>query len=83
MKNAIQQVDAEVIIVDNASVDQSVEIVKHRFPEFKIIANKDNVGFSKANNQALAIAQGAYIHYLNPDTIIEEDYYIKNLQFML
>lgn len=72
----------EVFVVDNNSVDNSLEMVQEKFPEVKIIANKENVGFSKANNQALRIAQGEYMLLLNPDTVVEEDTFKKVVDFM-
>ena len=70
--------EAEIFIVDNASSDQSVEYLHSRFPQqeypnLHIIANARNVGFSRANNQAVALATGKYILFLNPDTLITED----------
>ncbi len=78
----IQNLSAEVFVVDNCSVDGSVEMVKLKYPDFRLIENKDNVGFSKANNQAIEIAQGEYILLLNPDTVVEEDTFFKTVQFM-
>lgn len=72
----------EVIVVDNNSVDGSVAMVQHKFPEFKMIANKQNTGFSFANNQALKIANGEYCLLLNPDTVVEEDTFKKVVDFM-
>lgn len=63
----------EVIVVDNNSVDNSVPVIKEKFPDVKLIENKKNVGFAKANNQAIKIAKGKYILLLNPDTLVEED----------
>lgn len=63
----------EIWLVDNASIDGSVEIIREQYPEVKLIANKDNVGFSIANNQAIRKANGKYILLLNPDTVLEED----------
>ncbi|MFN4234432.1 MAG: glycosyltransferase [Bacteroidia bacterium] len=80
--NAAKNLDVEVFVVDNNSVDNSVEMVREKFPQVKIIANKENVGFSKANNQALRIAQGEYQLLLNPDTVVEEDTFKKIIQFM-
>jgi len=80
--SATKNVDAEIFMVDNASVDGSVNMVKERFPTIKVIANKDNVGFSKANNQAMRIASGKYILLLNPDTVLEEDTLVKCIEFM-
>ncbi len=80
--NAINNLDAEIIVVDNNSVDGSVELVEKKFPEVKLIANKKNVGFSSANNQAIKVAQGEYVLLLNPDTVVEEDTLEKCCEFM-
>jgi len=82
VKRAVAQIDAEVFVVDNASVDGSVEMVKEKFPFAKIIANQNNVGFSKANNQAIEIATGEYVLLLNPDTVVAEDTFEKCIAFM-
>lgn len=79
---ATANIDAEIFMVDNESKDQSVEMVQSLFPEVIVIANKKNVGFSKANNQAIAIAKGEYILLLNPDTVVEEDTFEKCIVFM-
>jgi len=63
----------EIFVVDNASVDGSQAMVKKRFPHVNLIENRQNVGFSTANNQAIKRAQGEYILILNPDTLIQED----------
>jgi len=62
--------DFEVIIVDNNSGDGSVEMIKKEFPQVILIENKDNLGFGKANNQALKIAQGDYLMFLNTDVVV-------------
>lgn len=72
----------EVFVVDNNSVDKSVAMVEEKFPWVHLIANKDNPGFSKANNQAIRIANGKYILLLNPDTVVEEDTFSKVVNFM-
>ncbi len=79
---AIQNIDAEVFVVDNISTDDSVEMVKEKFSQALLIENKENVGFSKANNQAIKIAKGEYILLLNPDTVVEEDAFEKCIKFM-
>lgn len=79
---AISDINAEVIVVDNVSVDDSCDLVAQKFSQVKLICNQENVGFAAANNQGLAHAHGQYIHFLNPDTILPEDFYTKNLQFM-
>ncbi len=58
----------EVILVDNASADGTVEAVRAQFPAVRVIANDANVGFPKANNQALPLARGEYVLFLNPDS---------------
>jgi len=82
VKQAIKQIDAEIFVVDNNSVDGSCAMMREKFPEIQLIANKENLGFSKANNQAMRIATGEYILLLNPDTIVEEDTFVKILPFM-
>jgi len=72
----------EVFVVDNHSVDGSCFFVKDQFPWVKLIENKENVGFSKANNQAIKIAQGEFVLLLNPDTVLEQDTLKKVVAFM-
>jgi GT2 family glycosyltransferase len=74
--------NGEVWMVDNNSVDGSVQMVRERFPSVKVIANTENTGFSRANNQAMREAKGEYILLLNPDTVIEEDTLQKVIEFM-
>lgn len=69
--------DFEIIIVDNASKDNSVGLVRERFAQVKIIENRENIGFTKANNQGIKASQGEYILLLNPDTIIVDDNLFK------
>ena len=82
VENAIKGVAAEVIVVDNNSVDSSCQMVKERFPQFQLIENKQNTGFAVANNQAINISKGKYVLLLNPDTLVEEDTFTKVLSFM-
>jgi GT2 family glycosyltransferase len=82
VKKALQNVTGEVFVVDNNSIDNSVEMVRAKFPEYTLIANKDNLGFSKANNQAIEISKGEYVLLLNPDTVVEEDTFEKVIRFM-
>lgn len=79
---ALKNVHGEVFVVDNNSIDNSVEMVREKFPTVHVIDNKENVGFSRANNQAMRIAKGDYILLLNPDTVVEEDTFQKCVQFM-
>ncbi|MGQ9847408.1 MAG: glycosyltransferase [Bacteroidales bacterium] len=84
VKLAIDQLSqpVEVFVVDNHSVDGSCFLIKEKFPWVKLIENKQNVGFSKANNQAIKQAQGEYILLLNPDTVLEQDTLKKVITFM-
>lgn len=63
-------VDFEIIVIDNNSVDDSVKMIETEFPEVKIISNKDNLGFGKANNQGIEKSNAKYIFLLNSDTIL-------------
>lgn len=72
----------EVIVVDNQSADDSLAMLQRKFPQVKVIANTDNVGFSKANNQAIREAAGDYVLLLNPDTVIPEDMLQKCADFL-
>ena len=76
------ELEAEVFVVDNNSADGSIEYLEARFPSVHFISNKENTGFAKANNQALQAARGKYILFLNPDTILPEDFFARSLQFM-
>jgi len=82
VRRASEQIGAEVFVVDNNSVDGSVKMVRNKFPEVILIENKDNTGFSKANNQAIRESKGEYVLLLNPDTVVEDDTFIKVIEFM-
>ncbi|MEM6379459.1 MAG: glycosyltransferase, partial [Bacteroidota bacterium] len=79
---ATKGIEHEIWLVDNNSRDDSLAMVRDRFPEVKIIANQNNPGFSIANNQAIRQANGEHILLLNPDTIVREDTFHKCLEFM-
>ena len=78
---ALKPVKGEIIVVDNASSDDSCQMVKKHFPEVKLIENKINTGFGSANNQGVSHAQGDYILILNPDTFIPENTFLLLLNF--
>jgi GT2 family glycosyltransferase len=79
---ACKNIDSEIFVVDNNSVDISVKMLKEKFPFVKLIENKDNRGFSKANNQAIVQSKGEYVLLLNPDTVVESDTFEKALGYM-
>ena len=82
VQRAMQHVNTEVFVVDNKSSDESVEMVRDKFDWVHVIANEDNVGFSKANNQAIKISKGKYVLLLNPDTVVEEYTFKKMCDFI-
>ncbi len=82
IKKATEKISTEIIVIDNASDDGSVELVKKNFPEVNLIEAKQNLGFSKANNLGLKISRGKYICLINPDTIVEEDTFLEMINFM-
>jgi len=82
VQRAIKDIDAEVFVVDNASSDDSCQMVNEMFPWVKLIASTVNLGFSKGNNQAIEKATGQYVLLLNPDTVVAEDTFTKCLLFM-
>ncbi len=75
-------VEKEVLVVDNCSTDNSVQMVAERFPEVGLIANSENRGFGTANNQAFTLCTGRYIIFLNPDTTIKPDTLQNAVDFM-
>ncbi len=82
VRKAAQKLSTEIFVVDNNSVDDSVQMVRDKFPEVHLIANTGNPGFSIANNQAIRLSKGKYILLLNPDTVVEEDTFLLCFQFM-
>ncbi|WP_246228420.1 glycosyltransferase family 2 protein [Paraflavitalea devenefica] len=76
------QAQAEVLVVDNHSSDGSIDYLQSRFPFVRFIANTENTGFARANNQALQQCRGKYILFLNPDTILPEDAFGLCFSFM-
>jgi len=72
----------EIIVVDNASNDSSVEMLKKEFPNVRVIVNKENLFFTRAHNQALRISNGRYLMILNSDTIILDSAFDNLVKFM-
>ena len=80
---ALAHVEGEVIVVDNNSTDDSLDMLRDRFSgQVTLIANQDNPGFSKANNQGIEISAGRYVLLLNPDTVVEEHTFRTCVDFM-
>lgn len=65
-----KDIDFEIIVVDNASTDGSVEAIENAFPDVKLIKSSENLGFGRANNKGAEIAKGRNLFFLNPDTIL-------------
>ena len=74
--------DVEVIVVDNASTDGSQEMVQNRFPYVKLLQNRKNLGFARANNQGLSISRGRFIMLLNSDTLLQPGALFTMVSFM-
>jgi N-acetylglucosaminyl-diphospho-decaprenol L-rhamnosyltransferase len=66
-----QRMRAEILVVDNASSDQTVEVIQNGYPHVRVVCNKQNVGFAAANNQAMRMTDGRYVMLLNPDTSVD------------
>ena len=81
VREAVKGMDAEVIVVDNASPDDSVAMVKAEFPEVILIENRGNSGFPKGNNIGVAAARGEIICILNPDTVVGENTFKNTLDY--
>jgi len=81
VREAATGLQAEVIVVDNNSSDNSLEYLQPRFPSVCFIANIENTGFARACNQGLRQSTGKYILFLNPDTIVPEDCFTKCIDF--
>ena len=81
VQEALSNIDGEIIVVDNNSLDDSCEMMKTHFPNVKLIENTTNLGFPKGNNIGVVNAKGDYICILNPDTVVAEDTFEKVLAF--
>lgn len=81
VQKAVQGIESEIIVVDNDPGDGGLDYLRPRFPSVDFIANPENTGFARANNQALERARGKYILFLNPDTILPEDFVREVLGF--
>jgi len=82
VQKASEGLDTEVFVVDNDSADDTVETVAELYPWVRLVANHDNVGFARANNQAIRQSCGEYVLLLNPDTIVAEPTLRQAVHFM-
>jgi len=82
VEKAMLKVDGEIIVVDNNSTDGSRTFFKEKFPNVEFFWSEKNEGFAKANNRALQKAKGGYVLFLNPDTIVPEDCFLKCISFL-
>lgn len=82
LERALQDIDAEVYVVDNDSRDDTVVSVEKQFPQVHVVASNHNLGFARANNIAIRQSEGEYVLLLNPDTIVEETTIRACLSFM-
>jgi GT2 family glycosyltransferase len=83
IQDTVKSISFKIIVVDNASSDDSVNIIKDQFPEVTLIENRENLGFAKANNQAIEVCDACeYILLLNPDTVLKPDAIHKLVQFL-
>ncbi|WP_445716124.1 glycosyltransferase family 2 protein [Flavobacterium sp.] len=83
VQKALEGIDGEIIVIDNASSDDSCEMMKTKFPQIKLIENAANLGFPKGNNIGVVQAKGEYICILNPDTVVAENTFSKILNSQL
>jgi GT2 family glycosyltransferase len=81
IERALDGIDGEIFVVDNASADGSPDMVKAKFPRVCLIERSDNAGFARANNIALRRAQGEFLLLINPDTVVQEDTFRVMLKF--
>jgi GT2 family glycosyltransferase len=72
----------EVMVVDNSSTDNTVEMVRGKYPQVRLIDNPQNIGYSRANNQGIALSRGQYVLLLNPDTIVPHNALSISIKFL-
>lgn len=82
VQKACAGLEAEVVVIDNASTDGSAEMMKEHFPGVAYHYLDKNLGFSKANNLGMQMAKGEYILLLNPDTVVKENTFSECIRFM-
>ena len=82
LTQTLKKIDTEIFVVDNGSADGSVAAVREKFPGVRLIENAVNMGFAKANNQAIYQSSGEYLLFLNPDTRVKDEAIPTMLSFM-
>ena len=82
VEKALEGIDGEVFVVDNCSSDKTVETLQPRHPAVRFIANQENVGFARANNQAIRLSEAEYVLLLNPDTVVFEPTIRETVAFL-
>jgi len=80
--DSTKDISYEIIVVDNNSTDGSQQILNETYPDIKLLCNKDNVGFSRANNQGFRVSSGQYLLFLNSDTIVSNNAVLKMVDYM-
>jgi GT2 family glycosyltransferase len=82
LSQTLEKIDTEIFVVDNGSTDGSVVAIQEKFPRVRLIENPVNLGFAKANNQALSVSKGRYLLLLNPDTRVKDEAIPTMLSFV-
>ena len=82
VRKALDGLDGQIVVVDNCSKDDTVDYLSKHYPDVRLIINKENVGFAKANNQAIKACMSEYVLLLNPDTVVGEQTILKCIEFM-
>ena len=79
---ALQDIDAEIIVVDNQSQDDTVSYLKTNYPQVRVIESGGNVGFARANNMGIRQSESEYVLLLNPDTVVANNTLSEVVHFM-
>ncbi len=82
VRKALAGIDGEIIVVDNCSKDDTVACLEANYPDVRLLANQENVGFARANNQAIRQSESEYVLLLNPDTLVKENTIRETIAFM-
>jgi len=82
LAQTVKKIDTEIFVVDNGSTDGSVAAIREKFPRVRLVENQVNLGFARANNQAISLSSGEYLLLLNPDTKVKDEAIPPMLSFM-